>query len=738
MVALITIFAVSCNKDDEIPNTAPTVSDQTFSASENINDTEVIGTIDASDKDAGTGLSFTIITNDFNLFEVEENSGEISLITGQILDFETVSNHSIKVEVSDGSLKATATITVDVIDENETPIVADQTFTTPEDINHTIVIGTVDASDMDTETTLNYQITTNSENLFEIDNSTGEISLAETKSLDFEDSPSHTITVEVSDGTNNSSSIITIELTDVNEPPVFSQQSLFIAENASDSEIVGNVLAEDRDENSELSYQITANDEGYFVLTTAGQLSLAPTKTLDFETDLQYSIIVEVTDGTFSASADVIINVQNVNEPPVVSDYPFTASEGLGGTDVIGIVEATDVDAGTTLLYSLNDPSGLFEIDLISGELSLRSTEYMDFEAATSHSITAIVSDGTLEDQSTVTITVTNEIDANVTTFAGNGNAGSADGQGTNAQFNQPLDIVSGNSGNLYVAELINGTIRKIDPSGNVTTLAGIAGVKGSTDGQGSMARFDGPAGVVADNSGNIYVTDAINHTIRKIDPAANVTTIAGTPGIAGSTNGTAANATFNIPAGIAIDAIGNLYIAEQGSHLIRKIDVAGNVTTLAGDGFLGLVDGQGSAARFAFPSGLDIDNSGNLYVADLVNYAIRKIDPAGNVTTVAGNGNSGFTNGSLTEARFGLLSDLVVDASGNIFIVDQGNQVIRKIDINGNVTTLAGGAGGGSILDGQNEFVKFNLPYGICMDAAGNLYITGSASHLIRKIEIK
>jgi len=738
MVALITILAVSCNKDEEILNTAPTISDQTFSASENINDTEVIGTIDASDKDAETVLSFTIITNDNNLFEVEESSGEISLSTGETLDFEASSSHSIKVEVSDGSLKATATIAVEVIDENETPIVADQTFTIPEDIDHTIVIGTVDASDMDMETTLNYQITMNSEDLFEINNSSGEITLVETKNLDFENSSSHTITVEVSDGNLNSSSIITIELTDINEAPVFSEQTLYIDENAADSEIVGDVVAQDQDANSELSYQITANDEDYFVLTTDGQLSLASGKTLDFETDLQYSIIVEVSDGTFISSSDVTINIVNVNEPPVVIDYAFTASEGLNHTGVIGTVEGSDVDLGTTLLYSLNDPSGLFEIDLISGDLSLRSTEYMDFEATTSHMLTAIVSDGSLQDQSTVTITVTNEIDANVTTIAGDGNAGSADGQGVNAQFFQPIDVASDNSGNLYVADFGNHTIRKIDASGNVTTIAGMAGVSGSVDGQGSSARFNGPASVLADNSGNVYVCDGLNHTIRKIDPSGNVTTIAGTPGVSGNTNGTSALATFNGPLGIVKDATGNLYVSDQANHLIRKIDLAGNVTTFAGEGNGGLLDGQGIAARFFFPSGLAIDNADNIYVAEVTNNAIRKIDPAGNVTTIVGGGiaSGGFINGPVSTARFSLPSDLSVDSFGNIFVVDRGNKVIRKIDISGTVTTLAGG--GFNSMDGQNEFVGFNSPYGIGADATGNLYIAGFASNLIRKIEIK
>jgi glucose/arabinose dehydrogenase len=185
--------------------------------------------------------------------------------------------------------------------------------------------------------------------------------------------------------------------------------------------------------------------------------------------------------------------------------------------------------------------------------------------------------------------------------------------------------------GNLYVTDRQNHTIRKITPAGVVTTLAGTAGSYGSADGTGADARFYYPYGVAVDGDGNVYVADTINHTIRKITPAGVVTTLAGTAGAVGSTDGTGADARFNEPYGVAVDGDGNVYVTDRYNHTIRKITPAGVVTTWAGaEGESGFVDGIGRAAFFDYPSGVAVDGDGNVYVADNSNHAIRKVTPAG------------------------------------------------------------------------------------------------------------
>lgn len=227
----------------------------------------------------------------------------------------------------------------------------------------------------------------------------------------------------------------------------------------------------------------------------------------------------------------------------------------------------------------------------------------------------------------------------NFTTFAGPmGGPGSVDGIGNAASFYRPGGVALDSAGNLYVADTENHTIRKITPAGAVTTLAGSSGLSGAADGVGAAARFDQPAGLATDRDGNVYVADRGRWTIRKITPTGLVTTLAG--GGSGSgwgQDGIGTQATFSQPGGVATDGIGNVYVADTSDDLIRKITPAGVVTTLAGlGGYAGSADGV-DAARFAAPTGVACDRAGNVYVADSLNNTIRKITPEGMVTTLAG-----------------------------------------------------------------------------------------------------
>jgi len=263
-----------------------------------------------------------------------------------------------------------------------------------------------------------------------------------------------------------------------------------------------------------------------------------------------------------------------------------------------------------------------------------------------------------------------------VSTLAGSGTAGSADGDGTAAQFNSPRAVAVDATGNVYVADGINNKIRKITPAGTVSSLAG-SGASGFADGDGINAKFYFPKGIALDASGNIYVADDINHRVRKVTPTGTVTTIAGST--SGSDDGDGVNAKFHNPRGVTLDAAGNIYVADAGNHRIRKITPTGTVSTIAGS-TLGVTEGIGTAAKFNTPAGIAVDASGNIYVADDENERIRKIASGGVVSTLAGGFLSGFTDGVGGVAQFNSPTGLAIDASGNIYVADRHNHSIRKI----------------------------------------------------------
>ena len=235
-------------------------------------------------------------------------------------------------------------------------------------------------------------------------------------------------------------------------------------------------------------------------------------------------------------------------------------------------------------------------------------------------------------------------------------------------------------AGNIYVADAGNCTIRKITSAGVVSTLAGSPGNAGSDDGNGAAALFYIPLSVAVDGSGNVFVADSFNNTIRKVTSSGDVTTFAGLAGTTGSADGTGTSARFNFPVDVAVDSAGNVYVADTNNHTIRKITSGGIVTTFAGSaGVSGSVDGVGGNARFIFPIGVRTDSAGNVYVAGS-NQTIRKVTPAGVVTTLAGAaGIIGSSDGIGSAARFYNASDAVPDANGNIYVIDTYNQTLRK-----------------------------------------------------------
>jgi sugar lactone lactonase YvrE len=262
----------------------------------------------------------------------------------------------------------------------------------------------------------------------------------------------------------------------------------------------------------------------------------------------------------------------------------------------------------------------------------------------------------------------------------------------------------------------------------------GSTGATGSTSAADSLASFNAPTGVAVDASGNVYVADYGNNEIRKISITGTVTTIAGN-GTQGSLNGNGSTATFNGPTSLALDPAGNIYVADDNNNQIRKITPAGLVSTLAGSDSTGAVDGIGAAAYFFGPSGVACDAQGNVYVADAGNNLIRMITPAGSVTTISGNINPGAANGALLSATFNNPSGLAVDKSGNIYVADMLNNLVRKIS-GGQVSTLAGDVDTTASINGLGTAAAFYFPNSIAVDASGNTYVTEYVTDLIRKID--
>ncbi|HEY0744385.1 MAG TPA: SBBP repeat-containing protein [Chryseosolibacter sp.] len=281
----------------------------------------------------------------------------------------------------------------------------------------------------------------------------------------------------------------------------------------------------------------------------------------------------------------------------------------------------------------------------------------------------------------------------------------------------------------LYVVEDFTYNILLFDQNGSRTLFAGSQ--PGYQDGDRSTAKFETAYGITADASGNLYITEPNRQRIRKISTSGVVSTIAATTN--GFADGPIAQAKFTYPYGIAVDANGNIFVADYANEKIRKISTDGIVSTFAGS-TKGYKDGAGTSAQFSSPQGLAIDNGGNLYVADKYNYAIRKITPDGVVTTLAG-GTKGSNDGNGTSASFSEPVDLAIDGDGNVFVADNASHRIRKISRDGNVTTIAGSSYGD--VDGSLGEAKFNQPVGVELDGKGNLFVTDFKNGKIRKIRL-
>ncbi len=305
----------------------------------------------------------------------------------------------------------------------------------------------------------------------------------------------------------------------------------------------------------------------------------------------------------------------------------------------------------------------------------------------------------------------------------------------TPAQYNDPSAIAVDGLGDIFVMDTGNYVVREIDDSGLVSILAGQAGVPGLRNGPVTQADFRKAYGIAVDDKGDLYVADSENNVIREITKNKKVISLAGS-GVAGGTNGVGTEATFWGPRGVAVDRSGNVYVADTNNHMIRKIDNEGRVKTLAGSGVVGSDDGRGVTASFNGPTGIALDEDGNVYVADRENELIRKIDGDGRVTTLAGQeGRKGSIDGPVTMALFNHPTGISVDPAGNVYVADEGNHTVRKISRSGVVSTLAGKAGKPGAVNATGQDASFRGPMGVAANAWGNVIVADTGNQLIRMI---
>jgi NHL repeat len=402
-----------------------------------------------------------------------------------------------------------------------------------------------------------------------------------------------------------------------------------------------------------------------------------------------------------------------------------------------------DVSSGTALDSGTNE-TGMLR--LVAGHVGGPGQQDGVGLAAGLNSPGAMVSDGAgnlfVVDSLSNTIRKIVMATGTVSTFAGTpGTDGSADGTGAAARFHVPAYLAYDGHGHLFLAENNSNTVRQIDiATAAVTTLAGTPGLSGSLDGTGSDARFNSPTGVASDGAGSVFVTDTRNQTIRQIVVATGqVTTLVGSVGSSGSDDGVGSAARFSGPQGIACDGKGILWVADGGNDTIRQIVIATRaVTTLAGSaGTVGTVDGIGADARLNFPTAVASDGAGTLYFSEHTGRAIRKLVVAsGRVTTLASSyGEDGCVDGTGAIARF-FPSSLVPDGAGSVYFSDPVCSTIRKLDIaSSTISTWAGSWAVSGTADGTGELAAFKQPGGAVKDGAGNLYVADSGNHTIRKV---
>lgn len=475
---------------------------------------------------------------------------------------------------------------------------------------------------------------------------------------------------------------------------------------------------------------------------TAASLSIASVAAGDAGT---YTVVVKNEHGSVTSAGATL----TVNGPPAITAQPANASAMAGSTATFsvtasgaqlgyqwkkngtGIAGATGASY-TTPALAVADDQAVYTVTVTNPAGSVTSNAARLTVAAAAAACAG--EPGTFAANVSAAST-------SVVTLAGSGTAGAGDGVGVAATFNHPRGVAAtmvGGTAVVYVGDTGNNLIRRIDAAtGAVTTLAGSTG-GGYADGTGAAALFSEPSGIAIDANGNAYVADYGNHAIRKVTPAGVVCTVAGT-GAAGYVDGAGAQAQFSSPADVAVDKHGNLYVADLGNFRIRRIDTAGVVSTLAGNGEQAYLDGIGTAAKFARPHGIAVDADGEyVYDVDTDTPVLRKIEVAtATVTTLAGS-TPGYTDGVGTAAQLGYPYGVAVDDNGTLLLADTWNNRIRRVLADGTVGTEAGNGTAG-LVNGASaadlvNVAEFSWANGVAV-GAGSIWVADTNNNVIRRL---
>jgi ribosomal protein L27 len=550
----------------------------------------------------------------------------------------------------------------------------------------------------------------------------------------------HSVVLRADDSNGQTSDqSFTITVYDVTDPLFTSHTEVDFIEN-------GAGIAYTATANETVTFTLgNTKDEALFSLANDNEISF--TNAPDFETPLDgtegvdrdnaYVIDVIATDPAGNITTQTVtITVTDIDEIAPNFTSAATANYEENGTGIAYTIAANDANALTYTIGTGNDEA-LFDINSTSGIITFKVAP--DFENPSdantdnTYVINVIADDGTNSVNQDVTITVTNVSDVNPI-FTSTAVTAVND----NATYSYTITTSDADGDALTVTAITKPTWLTFSYDLNVNTLSG-SGVLGLVNGAGISAQFNRPRGLAVDAVGNVYVADTYNNSIRKITSEGVVSTLAGST-TAGAADGTGSAAQFKNPDGLVLDDAGNIYVADASNNSIRKITPEGVVTTFAGATTSGTTNGIGSAARFNYPTGITIDAAGNFYVVDAGNHSIRKITSGGVVSTLAGGSGPtaiGFVNATGSSARFFSPYGIVADASGNVYVSETNNQTIRKISPTGVVTNFAGATASfqSGNIDGTGGAARFSSPQHLAIDASGNIYVVESGNHKIRKI---
>ncbi|MCX6396057.1 MAG: PxKF domain-containing protein [Propionibacteriales bacterium] len=321
---------------------------------------------------------------------------------------------------------------------------------------------------------------------------------------------------------------------------------------------------------------------------------------------------------------------------------------------------------------------------------------------------------------------------------AGTGTAGAPTaGPATSSNLFNPYGVAVDGSGNVYIADTVNNRVEKVTPGGQLSVIAGTGDTGAPTEGPATSSNLDLPIGVAVDGSGNVYIADYGNNRVEQVTPGGQLSVIAGTSSQGAPTAGPATSSNLNSPAGVAVDGSGNVYIADQGNHRVEQVTPGGQLSVIAGTGVAGApTAGPATSSNLDNPTGVVVDGTGNVYIADGRNNQVEKVTPGGQLSVIAGTGAAGApTAGPATSSNLRTPFGVAVDGSGNVYIADTSNHRVEKVTPGGQLSVIAGTGAAGAPTAGPATSSNLSYPTGVAVDGTGNVYIADFGNHRVEKL---